>query len=132
MKCSYVRARARGFFPARDTRLYFRKRWWLEMEAVGLNKKMVEVREMADAKGFSAREERIWEMLALIHTEVSEATDAYKKGAPLEKVGEELVDAIIRILHLLSVLGLDAEELYQDKMEKNWTRPYRFGTVRGG
>ena len=102
------------------------------MEAVGLNKKMMEVREMADAKGFSAREERIWEMLALIHTEISEATDAYKKGASLDEVGEELIDAIIRILHLLSVLDADAEELYQDKMQKNWARPHRFGTVRGG
>ncbi len=102
------------------------------MKAVGLNRKMMEVREMADAKGFSAREERIWEMLALIHSEISEATDAYKKGAPSEKVGEELIDAIIRILHLLSALGVDAEEQYQHKMEKNWARPYRFGTVRGG
>ncbi len=102
------------------------------MEAEGLNTKMMEVREMADAKGFSARPERTWEMLALIHTEVSEATDAYKKGADLEKVGEELVDAIIRILHLLSALGVDAEELYQRKMEKNWARPYRYNTVRGG
>jgi len=102
------------------------------MKAVGLNRKMMEVREMADAKGFSAREERIWEMLALIHTEISEATDAYKKGASLDEVGEELIDAIIRILHLLSVLDADAEELYQDKMQKNWARPHRFGTVRGG
>lgn len=102
------------------------------MEAVGLNRKMMEVREMADAKGFSASEERVWEMLALIHTEISEATDAYKKGATPEKVGEELIDAIIRILHLLSALGVDPEELYQKKMAKNWTRPYRYGTVRGG
>lgn len=104
----------------------------MEMEAEGLNIKMAEVREMADAKGFSASTERIWEMLALIHTEISEATDAYKKGSELDKVGEELVDAIIRILHLLSALGLDAEELYQRKMEKNWARPYRYNTVRGG
>ncbi len=102
------------------------------MEAVGLNEKMIEVREMADAKGFSATEERIWEMLALIHSEVSEATDAYKKGAALEKVGEELIDALIRILHLLSVLDADAEQLYVHKMEKNRARPYRYGTVRGG
>jgi NTP pyrophosphatase (non-canonical NTP hydrolase) len=102
------------------------------METDGLNKMMMEVREMADAKGFSASEERVWEMLALIHTEVSEATDAYKKGADLEKVGEELIDAIIRILHLLSAMGVDAEELYQKKMEKNWSRPHRFNTVRGG
>lgn len=102
------------------------------MRAAGLSDKMAEVREMADAKGFSAGEERIWEMLALIHTEVSEATDAYKKGESFEKVGEELIDATIRILHTLSVLDVDAEELYQRKMAKNWARPHRFGTVRGG
>ncbi len=102
------------------------------MEQVGLNVKMAEVRALCDAKGFSASEERIWEMLALIHSEISEATDCYKKGEPLEAVGEELIDAIIRILHLLSALGLDAEKLYQEKMAKNWKRPYKYGTVRGG
>jgi len=102
------------------------------MEKEGLNLKMQEVRQMADAKGFSAEEERIWEMLALIHSEISEATDAYKKGEPLEEVGEELIDGIIRILHLLSALDLDAEALYQRKMAENWGRPHKFGTVRGG
>jgi len=102
------------------------------MERVGLNAKMAEVRAMCDAKGFSAEPTRIWEMLALIHSEISEASDCYKKGQPLETVGEELIDAIIRILHLLSALGLDAEKLYQEKMAENWERPYRYGTVRGG
>jgi NTP pyrophosphatase (non-canonical NTP hydrolase) len=129
---TYVRARAQGDFPARDTRLYIRERSAVEIEAVGLNRKMMEVRQMADVKGFSAGEERIWEMLALIHTEISEATDAYKKGEPLEEVGEELIDALIRILHLLSALGMDAERIYQHKMEQNRARPFRYGTVRGG
>ncbi len=102
------------------------------MRDEGLNVKMREVREMADAKGFSADSARIWEMLALIHTEISEATDAYKKGQPLDKIGEELIDAIIRILHLLSALDLDAEELFEHKMKINWSRPFKFGTVRGG
>ena len=102
------------------------------MQDEGLNIKMREVREMADAKGFSSDHDRIWEMLALVHTEVSEATDAYKKGQTLEKVGEELIDAIIRILHLLSALDLDAEELFQHKMKVNWERPHKFNTVRGG
>lgn len=101
-------------------------------ELVGLNQKMAEVRALADAKGFSSGRERVWEMLALIHSEISEATDAYKKGQSLEEVGEELVDAIIRILHLLSALELDAEQLYQAKMAINWQRPYKYGTVRGG
>ncbi|MBC7263989.1 MAG: hypothetical protein H5T64_06475 [Chloroflexi bacterium] len=98
----------------------------------GLNVKMRQVRELTDAKGFSSDPSRIWEMLALIHSEISEATDAYKKGEPTEKVGEELIDAIIRILHLLSALDLDAEALFQHKMEVNWSRPQKYGTVRGG
>ena len=102
------------------------------MEKEGLNLKMQEVRQMADAKGFSADEERIWEMLALIHSEISEATDAYKKGKPYDAVGEELIDCVIRILHLLSALDLDGEALYQRKMGENWGRPHKFGTVRGG
>ncbi|MEA3459267.1 MAG: hypothetical protein U9R11_01075 [Chloroflexota bacterium] len=102
------------------------------MEQIGLNVNMAEVRALADAKGFGSNEERIWEMLTLVHSEISEATDSYKKGEPLEAVGEELIDALIRILHLLSALGLDAEELYQKKMAENWQRPHRYGTVRGG
>ncbi|CAG0941973.1 hypothetical protein ANRL1_00766 [Anaerolineae bacterium] len=101
-------------------------------EAVGLNQKMQQVRALADGKGFSSDPSRIWEMLALIHTEVSEATDAYKKGEPIEHIGEELTDAIIRILHLMSALNLDAEKLFAEKMAKNWERPYKFNTVRGG
>ncbi len=97
-----------------------------------LNGKMQQVRALADSKGFSSDPGRIWEMLALVHTEVAEATDAYKKGEPVQHVGEELTDAIIRILHLLSALDLDAEQLFQEKMAKNWERPYRYNTVRGG
>ena len=102
------------------------------MQDEGLNIMMRQVREMADAKGFSSEQRRIWEMLALIHSEVSEAADAYKKGDSLEHVGEELIDAIIRILHLLSALDVDAEALFQHKMAVNWARPHRFNTVRGG
>jgi NTP pyrophosphatase (non-canonical NTP hydrolase) len=102
------------------------------VDAVGLNQKMLQVRALADGKGFSSSPERIWEMLALIHTEVSEATDAYKKGEPMEHIGEELADAIIRILHLMSALDLDAEKLFEEKMKRNWDRPYKYNTVRGG
>jgi len=102
------------------------------MEPTGLNAKMAEVRTLADAKGFSSDPTRIWEMLALIHTEVSEATDAYKKGEPYEAIGAELTDAIIRILHLLSALDQDAEALFQQVMARNWERPHKYNTVRGG
>ncbi len=102
------------------------------MSDADLNQKMREVRALADAKGFSSDPARIWEMLALIHTEVSEATDAYKKGEPMEHVGEELADAVIRILHLYSALNLDPEQSFQDKMKRNWERPFKYNTARGG
>ncbi len=102
------------------------------MNRTDLNAYMLEVRRLTDAKGFSAAPDRIWEMLALIHTEISEATDAYKKGASYDEIGTELADAIIRILHLCSTLEIDIEALYQAKMKKNWERPYRYNTVRGG
>lgn len=97
-----------------------------------LNRLMSEVRTLVDAKGFASSPERIWEMLALIHSEVSEATDAYKKGESMERVGEELTDAIIRILHLESALGLDADLLFRRVMDRNWQRPVRYNTARGG
>lgn len=93
---------------------------------------MHEVRALADEKGFGSSPARIWEMLALIHTEVSEATDAYKKGASMEKVGEELTDAVIRILHLMSALELDPDLLFRRVMDRNWQRPHHYNTVRGG
>ncbi len=98
----------------------------------GLNLRMHQVREMVDAKGFSSEPERIWEMLALIHSEVSEAADAYKKGQSHEEVGEELIDATIRILHLLSALEVAADAVFDRKMHTNWERPHRYNTVRGG
>ena len=97
-----------------------------------MNERMQQVRALADAKGFGSDESRIWEMLALIHSEVSEATDAYKKGEPIEHVGEELIDAMIRIFHLLSALNLDPDQLFDEKMKHNWTRPHKYNTVRGG
>jgi NTP pyrophosphatase (non-canonical NTP hydrolase) len=102
------------------------------MESNGLNAYMAEVRELIDAKGFSSDEAQIWQMLALIHTEISEAADAYKKGRDYDAVGTELADAIIRIFHLCSALGVDIESLYRAKMAKNWQRPYRYNIVRGG
>lgn len=97
-----------------------------------LNELMQEVQRLITAKGFSSDESRIWEMLTLIHSEISESADKYRKGASYDEVGEELVDAIIRILHLLSVIEQDPDKLFIRIMEQNWSRPNRWNTVRGG
>jgi NTP pyrophosphatase (non-canonical NTP hydrolase) len=101
------------------------------MQQTDLNVYMAQVRKLVDAKGFSSDKAQIWQMLTLIHSEISEAADAYKKGRDYDEVGTELADAIIRILHLCSALGVDIEALYQAKMVKNWQRPYRYNVVRG-
>ena len=102
------------------------------LDSAHLNLLMQEVRALADEKGFGSSEARMWEMLTLIHSEISEAADAYKKGEPMERVGEELTDALIRILHLMSALDLDADALFREVMARNWQRPVRYNTVRGG
>lgn len=71
------------------------------------------------------------ECVALIHTELSEAVEAYRDGKmePGERgwFGEELADAVLRILDLAAALGIDLEDEIVRKMAYNWTRPRRHG-----
>lgn len=76
------------------------------------------------------------EMLALIHSEVSEALEDYRTGTMLEDVTvhgkpigfpSELADVVIRIGDLCGYLGIDLEAAVTDKMAYNATRPYRHG-----
>jgi NTP pyrophosphatase (non-canonical NTP hydrolase) len=79
------------------------------------------------------------EKLALIHSEISEALEAYRddqmgywqteEGKP-EGFGVELADAIIRILDLAGALNISLEYCIESKMEYNKTRPHRHGNRR--
>jgi len=93
---------------------------------------MTEIRSLMDEKGFSSHESRIWELFALLHSEISEAVDAYRKGDSYEDVGWELTDTLIRLLHLMSIIGQDPDKLYRKVMESNRSRPPRWNSVRGG
>lgn len=97
-----------------------------------LSDMMEEIRELVDQKGFSSDEGRIWELFALLHTEVSEAVEVYRRGGSYEKIGHELTDLLIRLLHLMSVIEQDPDKLYRNAMEANRCRPTRWNTVRGG
>lgn len=67
--------------------------------------------------------------LLLIHSEVSEACEALRKG-DMEAVEEELADVIIRVLHVAEKNGFDMEKAVHDKHYKNIHRPYRHGNKR--
>lgn len=82
----------------------------------------------AKEKGFGVKLEdiNVAEKIALIHSEVSEAYEAYRHKNIDGKDGlkEELGDAIQRILHLCGVLNIDATEAILKKLEYNKDRKW--------
>ena len=77
------------------------------------------------------------ELLALIHSEVSEALESYRIGEVdtmwYEGSGKpegfviELADTVIRIADLCGEFGLDLESALTEKMAYNKTRTHRHG-----
>lgn len=70
------------------------------------------------------------EKLCLIHSEISEALEAYRNHIPVgEKgwIGEELADATIRIFDLAEKLGLNLETIMKKKHAVNINREYKHG-----
>lgn len=74
------------------------------------------------------------EMIALMHSELSEALEAIRHGDPeSQKVPghshtvEELADCCIRIFDFCQGFGYDLETAIKEKMRYNATRPYKHG-----
>jgi len=84
----------------------------------------------AKSKGFGITPEEIDvpEKIALIHSEVSEAYEAWRKKNVSGKDGfnEEIADALIRLLHLAGVMGIDTEEEIRKKLEYNNGREWQW------
>ena len=70
----------------------------------------------------------VGEMLALVHSEISEALEGHRKDLmddhlPHRKMFEvELADAVIRIFDIAAGLGLDLGGAFEEKMEYNARR----------
>lgn len=67
--------------------------------------------------------------LLLIHSEVSEACEALRRG-DMTAVEEELADVIIRILHVSEKNGFAVAAAVMMKHYKNMKRPYRHGNKK--
>lgn len=109
-----------------------------------------EVREFVFAKGWRSDQTTFGEYIALLHSELSEALEAYRdyrladvtsvsgmiRGQALPKpegVGSEFADVLIRLLDTCDVYGIDLLAEFGRKMAYNRTRPYQHGgrTVSG-
>ena len=68
----------------------------------------------------------VGDKIALIHSELSEALEAYRDDDKYE-FGVEIADTFIRLFHLCGDLDIDIEKFIEEKMEKNRTRPPKHG-----
>lgn len=88
-----------------------------------------EIHKLAVEKGWYEKDRGIPEMLCLIHSEVSEALEAYRDHIPSFCKGclEELADVIIRVFDMSVGLGIDIVDAVNLKHEFNKTREHRHG-----
>ena len=91
-----------------------------------INKLCDEAYETAKDKGWYDRDTETGTQLALIHSEVSEALEADRKGLSDQFAGE-LADVCIRVFSLCGSRGIDLENYILEKMLLNKSRPYRHG-----
>lgn len=105
---------------------------------ITINDLQNEVHQNAIAHGWWDGEERTFgELIALCHSELSEALEEYRKGKAVddgytengkpEGIPIELADCVIRILDMCGHYNIDLETALLEKHEYNKTRPYRHG-----
>jgi len=88
-----------------------------------------EIESLVLEKGFYNKREDIPKKLLFAFIELGEASDAWKKGEPEEKIAEELIDVIFYILDAsrLACPTVNMDTVFKEKLNKNRSRPYQYG-----
>ena len=102
-----------------------------------LNEFAEDVHRVAVEHGWWVNAPSFPEVIALCHSELSEALEEYRKGKDAREVYNEdgaphgiafeLADVILRILDYCGHEGIDIERCLEEKNNYNRNRPYRHG-----
>jgi NTP pyrophosphatase (non-canonical NTP hydrolase) len=103
-----------------------------------LNELATEIHKTATDKGWWNNDRNFAELIALMHSELSEALEDWRNGsgfnvicstksAKPEGIPIEFADCIIRILDTCTHYHIDIDKAIKIKMSYNKIRPYRHG-----
>lgn len=101
-----------------------------------LNDLAREIHENALIHGWWDESRSFGEIVALCHSELSEALEEYRNSRPMEYKGDnnkpegiavEMCDCLIRIFDWAAHEDIDIDGIIRRKMRYNETRPYRHG-----
>jgi NTP pyrophosphatase (non-canonical NTP hydrolase) len=109
----------------------------LEVFLLNINELVKEAHQNAVNKGWYEEPKSFGDMIALMHSELSEALEDYRNGRGVREIyfegakpcgiPTELADVVIRIFDTCGYYGIDLETAIKIKMEYNTKRPQRHG-----
>ncbi|OGX31913.1 MAG: hypothetical protein A3G37_03605 [Omnitrophica WOR_2 bacterium RIFCSPLOWO2_12_FULL_46_30] len=86
--------------------------------------------KIAREKGWWSGERNDGELIALMHSELSEALEALRNHAKKDELAEELADCCIRIFDYCGARRIDLQQAIKKKIRKNRLRPHRHGNKK--